>query len=101
MNVTIDAHALKQALKRLQPGRRYKAMQESTVTATAGGTALVIIGSLDNSVSVEAAVHQAGSTQIPLAGAIKLLGTYKKGSAVVVHSEPDAVFFDKLRFSVR
>lgn len=100
MKVTIDAHELRQALQRLQPSRRYKSMQESLVTATAGGSALVITGSLDSSASVDAQVHQAGSASIPLEMAIKLLGTYGKGSRIDVRSEPDAIFFDKVRFSL-
>jgi hypothetical protein len=33
--------------------------------------------------------------------AIRLLGTYAKGSTVAIRSEPGAVFFDKLRFTTR
>ena len=99
MKITVDAAALKLALKRLKPSRRYKSMQESVVTATAGGTSLVVTGTLDSSVSLDAEVHQAGTARIPLGMAIRLLGTYKKGSRIVVCSEPGAVFFDKVRFT--
>lgn len=101
MHVIVNALALKHALKRLQPARRYKSMQEPTVMATAGGSALVLVGTLESSASVEAVVHNAGSAHIPLNMAIRLLGTYKKGSALTVRAEPDAVFFDNLRFTIR
>lgn len=100
MRATIDTHALREALRRLQPSRKYKSMRESLVTATAGGSALVITGSLDSSASVAAEVHQAGIAQIPLDMAIKLLGSYKNGSRILVCSEPGAVFFDKVRFTI-
>ena len=99
MHVTVDAGALRKTLQCLQPRRRYKSMQELTVTMTAGGSTLVLTGTLDSSASVEAVVHAAGSTPIPLEMAIKLLGTYKKGGIVSVRSEPGAVFFDKFRFT--
>lgn len=101
MHAVVDASALKQALKGLQPRGRYKSMQESSVTATAGGAALLLAGTLDSRGWVDAVVHEAGSTQVPLGMAIRLLGTYAKGSTVAIRSEPGAVFFDKLRFTTR
>ena len=99
MKITVDAAALKLALKRLQPSRRYKSMQESVVTATAGGASLIITGTLDSSASIDAEVHQAGIARIPLGLAIRLLETYKNGSRILVCSEPGAVFFDKVKFT--
>lgn len=101
MHIVVDALGLKQALKRLQPRTKYKSMQEPSVTATAGGSALILAGSLDSSASINAVVHEAGATPIPLGMAIQLLGTYGKGSTVTIRSEPGAVFFDKLRFTAR
>lgn len=100
MDIIVDAQLLKQALKRLQPRSKYKSMQESLVSLAAGGSSLILVGTLESSASIEAEVRQAGSTTIPLAMAIKLLGTYGKGSRIVVRSEPDAVVLDKVRISL-
>lgn len=100
MKVNVDAIELKLALRRLQPARRYKSMQEGKVTATAGGSALVLTGTLDSSASVAATVLQAGMAAIPLDQAIRLLGTYRKGSTVTISMEADGLYFDKLRFLV-
>lgn len=67
----------------------------------AGGSALVLIGTLDNGASVAAAVHQAGSASVPLESAIRLLTTYPKGATVVIRSEPGKVWFDKLSFNLK
>lgn len=98
MNVTVDANELKMALRRLQPARRYKSMREDKVTATAGGNALVLMGTLDSSASITANVLQAGTAALSIDQAIKLLGTYGKSSTVTVRKEADALYFDKLRF---
>ncbi len=100
MKVAVDAIELKLALRRLQPARRYKSMQEDKVTATAGGTALVLTGTLDSSASVTATVLQAGTAAIPLEQAIRLLGTYRKASTITIRKEADGLYFDKLRFPV-
>lgn len=70
------------------------------ITATAGGNALILAGTLDSSASVEAIVTQAGTTQLPLEAALRLMATYPKRSQVVVRAEPGAVWFDKLRVPV-
>lgn len=99
MDITVDAHTFRQALKRLEPRAKYKSMQESLVTLTTGGSSLALVGTLESSASIDAEVRQGGSTTIPLGIAIKLLGTYGKASRIVVRSEPDAIFLDKVRIS--
>lgn len=66
---------------------------------TAGGEALVVMGTLDSSASVETVVSQAGSAHIPLEAVTRLLSTYAKGTSVVIRSEPGKVWFDKFSFA--
>jgi hypothetical protein len=45
MYATVDAHALRNALLRLKPRRsRFRSLHEPSVEVTAGGTALVMMG---------------------------------------------------------
>ena len=97
MLATVDALALRLALKRLKPRSRFRSMREPTIEITAGGDALVLVGTLETSASVAADITQAGSARIPLDAAIKLLSTYPKGSKVILRTEPSAIWFDKLR----
>ncbi|MBU8976887.1 hypothetical protein JI752_012105 [Lysobacter sp. MMG2] len=96
MHATVDAHALRTALLRLKPRRsRFRSLHEPSVEVTAGGTALVMMGTLDSSASVAAVVSQAGTAHIPLEAVSRLLATYAKGTSVVIRSEPGKVWFDK------
>ena len=100
MHATVDAISLAKALKQLQPRAKFKSMQERFVTATAGGSSIVFVGSLDSSASVDAVVNQSGSAAIPLDAAIRLLKTYGKSDRVEIRSEVGATFLDKVRFSI-
>lgn len=100
MQVTVDAQAFAAALKRLRPSRKYQSMQEGLITATAGGSALVLMGTLDNSASLDAVVAQAGSTPLPLEAALRLMASYPKRSQVVIRAEAGSVWFDKLKMPV-
>ncbi len=100
MHATVDARALRNALRRLKPrAGRLRSLRESSIGITAGGNALVLLGTLASSGSVPAVVHQGGSARIPLEPAIKLLATYAKGASVVLRSEPGKFWFDRFNFT--
>ena len=93
MHATVDAQALRDALRRLQPrSGRLRSIHETSTQMTAGGAALVLLGTLDSSASVPAVVHQGGSAKIPLEPSIRLLTTYAKGTNVVLRSEPEKLW---------
>ncbi len=99
MHATVDAQALRNALLRLKPRTgRFRSLREPAIEINAGGTAVVLVGTLDSGASITAVVHQAGSASIPLEAAIRLLSTYSKGASVMIRSEPGKVWFDKLSF---
>ncbi len=99
MRVTVDAHALRNALGRLKPRTsRFRSLREAGVEITVEGDALVLSGTLDSQASVPAAVDQGGAARIPLTPAIRLLGTYGKGASVVIWAEPGKVWFDRFAF---
>jgi hypothetical protein len=100
MHATVDAHALRSALGRLKPrAGRLRSLRETDIEMTAGGNALVLLGTLDSSASVPAVVHQGGSARIPLDSAIRLLATYAKGTSVALRSEPGKLWFDRFSFT--
>lgn len=79
MHATVDAHALCTALLRLKPRRsRFRSLHEPRVEVNAGGTALVMMGTLDRSASVAAVVSQTGTAHIPLGAVSELLPTYDR-----------------------
>ncbi|WP_142124391.1 hypothetical protein [Pseudoxanthomonas sp. 3HH-4] len=70
------------------------------ITATVGGNALILAGTLDSSASLEAIVGQAGTTPLPLDATLRVMTIYAGRSQVVIRAEPGAVWFDKFRLPV-
>lgn len=57
MHATADAHAQRTALLRLKPRRsRFRSLHEPSMEVAAGGTSLVVMGTLDSGASVAAVV---------------------------------------------
>ncbi len=100
MHATVDAHALRNALRRLKPRvGRLRSLREGSIEITAGGDTLVLSGTLDSSASVTAVVYQGGSARVPLESSIRLLATCAKGANVVLRSEPGKFWFDRFSFN--
>ncbi|WP_027073106.1 MULTISPECIES: hypothetical protein [unclassified Luteimonas] len=75
-------------------------MRQPAVEVTAGGSVLVLFGTLKNSGSVPATVLVPGWAFVPLEAAVRVLGTYPRAVCVTPRTESGRIWLDKLSLSV-
>lgn len=101
MRAMVDAQAFRKALATLRPkNRQFKRIREPSVRVTSTEKGLVFMGTLDSTAMVDAEVVELGETAIPLEPIYRLLATYAKGAKVLVRTEGERVYVDRLSFAV-
>lgn len=101
MHIAVDARSFLDLLKKFKPRRKIGGLHESHVQASAGGSAIVLQGTFENSASLAATVKASGNVSLPLESTMQLLKLHKKGDVIEIKSDGKFIWIGPVKFPLR
>lgn len=101
MEISADARKLLETLKRFKPKGSRRGMHEAYVRASAGGGMLILMGSFENSASLQVDVAKPGSAELPLESTLQLLKIHSAKEPIRIRAEAGVIWVGQVRFPSR